>query len=222
MSVNAESQIKERSSSTSVYAGIGYKFVFLTNPTARNAYPFFQLSNGDFLKELDGFIGVSFNEKVAVEFSPAYLFSNSLSSDGFYFEDSRGSIFYYPVQTSLFAVPLNARVKFYPFTESKSSLNKVYLGVGGGAMYIEEEITSQLYVDISRENYIGVRSYQNDFWTYNYEILLGIKSFSMIGFGFELSYRFVPLDQPKTIPLVTSLSGNLNSANFMANIIFTF
>lgn len=222
MSVSAKSQIKERSLSTSVYAGMGYKFVFLTNPTARNAYPFFQLSNGDFLKELDGFIGISFDEKVAIEFSPAYLFSNSLSSDGFYFEDSRGNIFYYPVQTSLFALPLNARVKFFPFSSSKSSMSKVYLGAGGGAMYISEEITSQLYIDILRENYLGVRYYENDFWTYNMEILLGINSFSVIGFGFELSYRFVPLNQPKTIPLITSLSGNLNSANFMANIIFTF
>lgn len=222
-SVNADSQIKQRSSSTTVYTGIGYKFVFLTNPAARNAYPFFQLSSGDFLKELDGFLGVSFNDQVSIEAAPGYLFSNSLNSDGFYFEGTNGRIFYLPVQTNLFALPLNARVKYFPFSDMvTSSLSKVYFGIGGGAMYINEEITSQLYTNDIRENYLGVRSYKNDFWTHNFEILLGINSFSKIGFGFEISYRFVPLNQTQTTPLITSLAGNLNSANFLANIVYTF
>lgn len=221
---NAESQLKQRSSGTTVYTGIGYKFVFLTNSTARDAYPFFQLSSGDFLKELDGILGVSFNDQVAIEAAPGYLFSNSLSSDGFYFEGNNGRIFYLPVQTNLFALPLNARVKFFPFSSygKTSTMSKVYFGIGGGAMYINEELTSQLYTNDIRESYLGVRNYENDFWTYNYEILLGINSFSKIGFGFEISYRFVPLDEPQIIPLITSLAGNLNSANFLANIVYTF
>jgi hypothetical protein len=224
LSGKADSQIKQRTSGTTVYTGIGYKFVFLTNPTARDAYPFFQLSSGDFLKELDGFLGVSFNDQVSVEAAPGYLFSNSLSSDGFYYEGANGRIFYLPVQTNLFALPLNARVKYFPFYNSgkTSTMSKVYFGFGGGAMYISEELTSQLYTNDIRESYLGVRSYKNDFWTYNYEILLGINSFSKIGFGFEISYRFVPLNEPQTIPLITSLSGNLNSANFLANIVYTF
>jgi len=220
---NAFSQIKKRSTNVSVYTGIGYKFVFLTNSAARDAYPFFQLSNGDFLKELDGFFGVTINEKYAVEFSPAYLFTNSLSSDGFYFQDNIGLRFYLPQQTRLFALPLNFRFKYFPFVKNFSSaLNKVYIGAGAGAMYINEEITNQIYTDNSRLNYLGAKTYENKFWTSNYEILLGINSFSKIGYGFELSYRFVPLNQPHTIPLITSLAGNFNSANFVANIVFTF
>lgn len=216
---NVYSQVKKRSTSVSVYTGIGYKFVFLTDPAARDAYPFFQLSKGDFLKELDGFFGVTIDEKYAVEFSPAYLFTNSVSSDGFNFRDT----FFLPQQTRLFALPLNLRFKYFPFVKKYSSaLSKVYIGVGAGAIYVNEEITNSLYKDNSRLNYIRAQTYKNNFWTSNYEILLGINSFSKIGYGFELSYRFVPLNQPQTIPLITSLAGNFNSANFVANIVFTF
>jgi len=214
---NAFSQVKTRSTSVSFYTGVGYKFVFLTNPMARDAYPFFQLSHGDFLKEIDGFFGVTIDERYSVEISPAYLFTNSVnSSDGFNFLDT----FYLPQQTRLFALPLNVRFKYFPFVKNyASTLNKVYIGVGAGAMYINEEITNQL----SKNNsFITTRTYENSFWTSNYEVLVGINSFSKIGYGFELSYRFVPLNQPHTIPLITSLAGNFNSANFVANIVFIF
>lgn len=178
------SQIKQRSADVSVYAGFGYKFVFLTNSDARNAYPFFELSNGSFLKELDGFIGVTYSERYTIEISPSYLYSNSLSSDGFYFRDAGGNFFYYPQNTRLYAVPLNLRLKFFPFAKTgNSTLEKLYLGIGGGGMYISEEMTNEIYYDDSRSVYLGARTYFNEFWTSNYEILLGTKSFSKIGVG---------------------------------------
>lgn len=220
---SALAQIKQRSAAVSYYLGIGYKFVYLTNPTARDSYPFFQLSNGDFLKELDGVFGVTIAEKISVEFSPAYLFSNSLSSDGFYFEDNNGLRYYYPQQTRLFAVPLNLRIKFFPFAKNYTSFSsKLYFGGGGGGMYTNEEMSHQIYSDEGQITYLGARTYENDFWTTNFEFFAGVNSFSKIGFGFELSYRFVPLNQPQNKPLVTSLAGNLNSANLSANIIYTF
>ncbi|MBL8007895.1 MAG: hypothetical protein JNJ56_10205 [Ignavibacteria bacterium] len=220
---NLFSQIKQRSSGTSAYLGVGYKFVFLTNSAAQDAYPFFQLSNGDFLKEIDGMLGVSFNDKVAVEFSPAYLFTNASSGEGYYYKYQNTNFFYYPVYTNLFALPLNLRIKFFPFSNGTSDmLKKVYIGAGGGAMYIDEQITNQVYSENSRINYLGTYTYKNDFWTPDYEILLGINSFSKIGFGFELSYRFVPLNQSRVNPIISSVADNFNSINFTANIIYSF
>lgn len=217
------SQIKKRATTVSLYTGIGYKFVFLTNPQARNAYPLFQLSNGDFLKELDGFLGVTINENYAVEFSPAYLFTNSVNSDGFYFSDNNGRRFYKPQQTRLFALPLNLRFKYFPFAQNyKSTLSKLYFGLGGGAMYANEEITNEVFTDDTRVTYLGAKNSQNNFWTSNFELLLGLNSFSKIGYGFELSYRFVPLNQPSTLPLITSLASNFNSINLAAKIVYTF
>lgn len=217
------SQIKQRTVNTAVYAGLGYKFVFLTNPSARNAYPFFQLSSGDFLKEIDGIFGVTINESYAVELAPAYLFTGAVSSDGFYFTNAGVTQFYEPIQTRLFALPLNIKFKYYPFAKNyTSTLSKFYFGAGGGALYINEEVTSRIYSDENRSNYLGAVNAKSNSWTSNYEMFVGIGSFSKIGYGFELSYRFVPLKENKTKPLITEIVSNFNSVNLAANIIFTF
>lgn len=217
------SQIKQRSTNTTAYLGIGYKFVFLTNPDARDAYPFFQLSNGDFLKEIDGFLGISINEKYNIELAPAYLFTNSVSSEGYYFSNSSGTRFYVPSETRLFAVPLNIKFKYFPFVKNySSSLSKFYFGAGGGAMYVEEEISALIYQGEDELNYLGARTFQNSFWTSDYEIMIGISSFSKIGYGFELSYRIAPINNSSSNPVITSIATNFNSINFTANIVFTF
>lgn len=221
--VNAQSQIKQRSANITYYTGIGYKFVFLTDPSASDAYPFFQLSDGDFLKELDGFFGMTISERYTIELSPSYLFTNKQNSDGFYFEDNNGLRFYYPVDSRLNAIPINLTFKYFPFARNYSSfISRLYFGGGGGFMYINEETTNQIYTNNNQETYIGARTYNNDFWTSNFEIMLGVSSFSKIGFGFELNYRFVPLNVSHDKPLVTSLAGNFNSVNLSANIIYTF
>ena len=224
ISGNSYSQIKQRSLSTNVYTGIGYKFVYLTDPDASDAYPFFQLSNGDFLKEIDGFLGVIFNESYCAEFAPSYLFTNKNGNEGFYYGEGSSRYFYVPSQTRLSAIPLNLRFKFYPFAKNYSStLSKVYLGIGAGMMYVSEEITSKVYTDDTEFNYLYARTADNDFWTGDYEFLLGVGSFSKIGFGFELSYRLVPLNNDSdNKPLISYIASNFNSVNFAANIIFSF
>jgi len=221
---NSFAQIKQRSLSTNIYTGIGYKFVFLTDPDANDAYPFFQLSNGDFLKEIDGFLGATFNEAYGVEFAPSYLFTNKNGNEGFYFGTGAGRYFYVPSQTRLAAVPLNLRFKYYPFAKNySSSLSKVYLGIGAGMMYVSEEITSRVYSDDTEFNYLYARTADNDLWTGNYEFLIGTSSFSKIGFGFELSYRLVPLNNTTdSKPLISFIASNFNSVNLAANIIFSF
>lgn len=222
-SSNSFSQIKQRSASVVPYLGIGYKFVFLTNQAARDAYPFFQLSNGDFMKEIDGFFGVTIDEKYAIELAPSYLFTNSYNSDGYYFNNGTQNLFYVPTQTRLFAVPVNVKFKFFPFVKNyTSSLSKLYVMAGGGGMYINEEIAAQFYIDDTKFNYLGARTFENSFWTGNYEFAVGITSFSKIGYGFELSYRFVPINNQSNIPVITSIASNFNSVNFTANIVFTF
>jgi hypothetical protein len=218
------SQVKSRTTVTSLYAGIGYKFVFFTGSITSNAYPLFQFSNGEFLREINGFFGVSINNKYAIEFNPSYLYSNTANSDGFYFtESNRQRLFYVPEQSRLLAVPLLARFKFFPFSENyKSTTSKMYLGIGGGAIYINEEVVNFIYPDQSSFNTLGAATYENDFWSQNYELFVGINSFSQIGYGFEVSYRLIPLNQNKSKPLISSVSGNFNSINLSANIIFSF
>lgn len=220
---NSFSQIKQRTVSTSVYTGIGYKFVFLTNQTARDIYPFFELSNGNFLKEIEGFLGITIDERYSVEFAPSYLFTNSYGNDGFYYVTNANRRFYVPTETRLFALPLNLKIKFFPFAKNySSSFSKFYIGGGGGAMYIDEEIISNIYSDDTEFTYLGAVYAEDTFWTGNYEFNVGISGFSKIGYGFELSYRIVPLNESLQKPLVTSLATNLNSVNLSLKIIFNF
>ncbi|MBS1518874.1 MAG: hypothetical protein JSS91_12360 [Bacteroidetes bacterium] len=220
---NTFSQIKNRNASVNFYTGIGYRLVFLTDNTARDAYPFFQLSNGDFLKEITGQFGAVINEVVGVEFAPSYLFTNAYSFNGFYYTSEAGRRYYVPSSSRLFAFPLNARVKYFPQGKNYTSfLNKAYVGAGIGMMYLSEEIVSQVYTDNVNYNYINTVRASNDFWNINYEIAVGIASYSKIGYGFELNYRFVPFSDNAKKPLITSISQNFNSVNLTANIIFSF
>lgn len=217
------SQIKERTSTSTLYTGFGYKFIFLTNSGARNAYPVFQLSNGDFLKEIDGYLGVLINEKYGIEFSAGYLFTNAVDSDGFFFTDANGKRFYVPVNTRLFGLPLLARFKYYPFSKNyTSSVSKFYFGGGAGAVYLDEEITNQIYTDQNQFNYVGARTSKGQLWTPSFEFYVGIGSFSKIGYGFELGYRFIPLDRTFDKPLITNIVSNFNSVNLNANVLLSF
>jgi hypothetical protein len=88
---------------------------------------------------------------------------------------------------------------------------------------VSEEITSRVYSDDTEFNYLYARTADNDFWTGNYEFLIGTSSFSKIGFGFELSYRLVPLNNTTdSKPLISFIASNFNSVNLAANIIFSF
>ncbi|HMQ68494.1 MAG TPA: hypothetical protein PKA90_01520 [Ignavibacteria bacterium] len=221
--VISRSQIKQRSMKQNVYVGIGFKLIWLTDPQASDAYPFFQLSGGDFLKEIDGIIGITLNEQYGFEFSPGYLYSNALNNDGYYYDSETERRFYVPTQSRFYTIPLNAKFKYYPFAKNySSSFSKMYFGIGAGPMYINEEITGQIYSD-EGQVFIGNRSASDNFWTGNYEIMIGTGSFSKIGFGFEVSYRFVPLPHDvKSNPLITSLATNFNSINLTGNILFSF
>lgn len=224
ISSNSFSQIKSRSDNINYYAGIGYKLVFLTDNTARNAFPFFQLSSGDFMKEITGQFGAVFNEIIAAEFAPAYMFTTSYSTDGFYYTGAvNGRRFYVPTDSRLFALPLNLKVKVFPQGKNYTSfLNKVYLSAGAGMMYFSEEIIAQVYTDDINYNYIGSARADDEFWNFNYEFAIGLASYSKIGYGFELSYRIVPLDNDVNKPLITTISSNFNSVNLSANIVFSF
>ena len=128
----------------------------------------------------------------------------------------------YLLKHRLFAVPLNLKFKYFPFAKKySSSFNKFYFGVGGGAMYVNEEITSQIFLDDTQLTYLGAKSFKI-LWTSDYEISAGFSSFSKIGYGFELSYRFVPLNNSTNVPLITSIASNFNSVNFTANIVFKY
>lgn len=224
------SQIKQRSQSKVIYTGAGYKFVLFTDGDAQEAYPFFDFTSQAFVKEVDAFIGVVIGESVALEFSPSYMFSNDYGggeSDevgGFSFSSNGTSRFYVPTSSHLYAIPINIRAKYFPFSRDYSSaFNMFYIGGGGGPVFISEEMEQRVYSDDSRLDYLGATRNEDSFWTYNIEAIAGIATVPKFGIGFELCYRLIPLSSASgNKPLITSIADNFNNVDFALNIIYKF
>ncbi|MBS1515528.1 MAG: hypothetical protein JSS63_10865 [Bacteroidetes bacterium] len=215
-------QVKTRET-TQVYAGMGYSFVVFTNTTMSDAYPVFG-SSGDFLKEINFFGGVRANRNLAVELSPSFIFSNAVNSKGFTYTSILGNTGYYvPNTTTFLSVPLNIKLKYFPFTQDLvSQLSNIYIGAEVGMAYVKEETSNYIYANSSLTNFIGIKTDKNSFWKPDFGISIGYASTAKFGYGFEASYRFIPLDGNNTLPLTTSMAKDMNSVNLTAKLIFSF
>ncbi|MBS1494602.1 MAG: hypothetical protein JST55_13900 [Bacteroidetes bacterium] len=221
---NSYSQIKTRETAQA-YAGVGYSFVIFTNSDMTDSYPLFG-SNGEFLKEVNFFGGVRVNRNIALELSPSIIFSNTSNNKGFYYGNpsvaGRDS-FYVPNTTSFLSLPINLKVKYYPFTKDMiSQVSNFYVGFEAGMVYVKEEFTNYVYVDNTTSQFVGSRSVKNSFWKPDFGISIGYGSTAKFGYGFEASYRFISLDGNNKYPLTTSRSKDMNSINLTAKLIFGF
>ncbi len=228
-SSTSEAQIKKRSQSKVYYTGAGYKFVMFTDGSVQDAYPFFDLSTQAFVKEVMGFFGIVVSERVAVELAPSYLFSNDYGSNsddasGFYFEKNGVNRYYVPTSANMHAIPVNLRVKYFPFAKDYGSFfNMLYIGAGGGPIYVSESMDQRVYADESKLVYQGATRNEDSFWTMNFEALAGIATVPKFGVGFEIGYRFIPLGAAAgDKALITSTAKNFNNLNLAINVIYKF
>lgn len=221
---NSNAQIKDRTSAYS-YAGAGYTLVFFTDDKVNDTYPLFNLNSSSFLSEVTLFYGMRLSPLMAVEINPSFIFTTSKSNDGFYFTNAAGNReFYFPNEANLFALPININLKFFPFfADPISPMSNMYLGVGGGMMYLSEEFDNSVYVDSTLSS--GFRRFErskNSLWTQDFGVFVGFGSTAKFGYAFELGYRFVPIDSDGSKPQTTSLAKNFNSINLSAKILFSF
>lgn len=226
ISVDSYAQIKTRESSQA-YAGIGYSFVIFTNSDMTDSYPLFG-SGGDFLKEINFFGGFRASRSFALELSPSVIFSNSVNNKGFYFKSPTdltavAPYFYVPNTVSFLSMPVNLKAKYYPFTKDMiSQMSSFYLGFEAGMAYVKEEFTNYIYTDNTMTSFIKSKTEKNSFWKPDFAISVGYGSTAKFGYGFEASYRFIPLDGSGTLPLTTSIAKDMNSVNLTAKLIFSF
>jgi hypothetical protein len=128
-----------------------------------------------------------------------------------------------PNNADLFALPINVNIKFYPFTSDLlSPVSNLYIGFGGGAMYISEEFDNQIYSDNTLTSFVGYQKSKNNFWNENLLLMVGFNSPARFGYAVELGYRLVPLKGKKDKPLTTSIASNFNSVNLTFKAIFSF
>lgn len=213
-------------SNTNLYAGMAYTLIFFTNPDVDNIYPSFDFREVSFKSEINFFLGYKVNEVFSAEFSPAITYSKSSPYDGFYYpssQDPTENSYYYPYNAYLMSIPLNAKVKLYPFSIAKSSImGGVFFGIAGGPMVIREEYDIYEYPDEFRYNPISARRIANTIWTANCIFSVGYNSNAKFNYGFELGYRIVPLPVDREYPLAIDLASNMNAVLLGLKIGFDF
>jgi hypothetical protein len=217
----AQTKISKRSGA---YAGLGYSFLIYTNPDVSGVYPSFDFRTGSFNTEINPYLGMKLSDAVSLEFSPSFIYSKSGGSKGFYYQSTSNTNYYYlPSPAFIFAIPLNLKMRLFPFTKSSSVISKgLFFGVSAGAMFIREEYDNQIYSDENMNNILNIRNVSNTLWAPNTLFSIGYSSDQQFSYGFELGYRFVPLSIKRDYPLVTSLAGNMNAVVLNIKIGFNF
>lgn len=212
------------SKKSGLYAGIGYSFMIYTNPEVTDIYPSFDFRTGSFNTEINPFVGYKVSDAVSLEFSPSFIYSKSGGSKGFYYESSVNPKYYYlPSPAYIFAIPLNLKMKLFPFAEKGSFItNGIFFGVSAGAMFIREEYDNQIYTNENMNTLLNIRNVSNVQWAPNTMLSLGYSSDQQFSYGFELGYRFVPLSLKRDYPLITSLASNINAVVLNIKIGFNF
>ena len=208
--VTAQTKVAKRSGA---YAGLGYSFLIYTNSDVSSIYPSFDFRTGSFNTEINPYIGMKLSDAVSLEFSPSIIYSKSGGSKGFYYQSVPTVNYYYlPSPAYIFAIPLNLKMKLFPFTKSGSVISKgLFLGVSAGAMFIREEYDNQIYPNENMNVLLNIKNVSNTLWAPNTLISIGYSSDQQFSYGFELGYRFVPLSIKRDYPLATSLASNMNA-----------
>jgi hypothetical protein len=207
------------------YVGAGYSLIIFTNSAVSDIYPVVNLNTSSFLSEINVSAGYKLNKNIALEFNPAFVFASSTNNKGFNFYDGVNNYFYLPNKSTLFILPLNAKMKIFPFAKQTFSfVNNIFVGIGGGPIYISEQYDNAVYEsqNYSIGNVIKFGTYSNSFWRYNAAISAGYDYAGAIGLGFEFTYRIVPLAIHGTQPVISSIASNFNSINLSVKASFGF
>jgi len=220
------------------YAGFGLSFDVFTNPEVSNYYNGAPSNNALYVTDITFTLGRNLNKHFAVEFAPSLIFTPSSVYGGgsfdywdddpyWWYDDSptanQSSNTYNLTNASLFAIPLNLRVKYFPLNSSNSLYGSgLNLNLSLGAMYIYESFTGTggpTGSSLNQPFNISSSTWAPDAviglgYTYSYN--------SALLLGFNANYRFVPMSLNRKSPLTIANSGNYNSLNFDFSIGFGY
>ena len=213
LSVNISLAQPKGKMKSGVYGGVGYSFLIYTNSDVADIYPSFDFRTNTFNSEINPYLGLQLSEMVSLEFSPSFIYASSGGSTGFNYSSSVNPTYYYlPSPAYLYALPLNLKLKLFPFTKASSIVSKgIFFGISAGPMFIREEYDNRIYTDETANIYINTRSVSNTLWAANTLFSVGYASNQQFSYGFEIGYRFVPLSIKRDYPLITSLASNMNA-----------
>lgn len=208
---------------TQLYTGLGTSLIIFTHPDVSSNYPVFNFRSSSFMTEFNPFIGLKISKHLGVELSPSFLIANSSDNKGFYFTRNNQTYFYLPSQTNLFMMPINAKLKYYPFGSNRSHiLQSIYFSLGGGVVYTYEEFNNFIYLDNLLNSFQRSEVSTNKFWSGNYQVSIGFQTKSQFGYGLEVLYRIIPLFPKYDLPVTTDRVSNFSSVNLTVKFIYSW
>ncbi len=224
--VSGISYSQKKTGSSGVYGGLGYSILFFTNSDVTNVYPSFDFRRNSVKSEVNPYFGYQPTKSFAFEFSPSIVYTSTSADKGFYYSQTglnADRYYYYPRNVFLFMMPINVKVKMFPFAQrSYSAADGIFFAVAGGPMMIREEYDNEIFNDITLTYQRGLETKSNTMWTGDLQLSIGYSSPSQLAYGFELGYRFVPLPVDRKFPLMSSIASNFNGVLASIKIGYSF
>ncbi|HJY63445.1 MAG TPA: hypothetical protein VJ455_04750 [Ignavibacteria bacterium] len=221
-------QLKKRKTVNS-YFGAGYSFIIFTNSEMNSLYPLLDTRNGTFLTDINLFFGFAIAKAVALEFEPSFLFTSSsktIVTNTGVTHNSTNDTMAYSSNIGMFAIPITANVRFFPFFKMTTFARLFFIGAGGGMAWIKEDYDNY-YTDIPNlytGGYYGFGgiSESTSQWAPLFRAMIGFTGTGgQFGFGGEVRYNVVPLKEEKGSPFVTRQGTNFNSVDINLRFYFS-
>jgi len=226
---NEPVQLKKRKA-VNTYFGAGYSFIIFTNSQLNELYPLLDTRNGTFLTDINLFFGFAIAQAVALEFEPSFLFTSSSkvirTFTGIGHNNVATDTVAYSSNIGMFAIPITANVRFFPFFKLTSYARLFFIGVGGGMAWIKEDYDNYYTHDpnLNTGGYYGLGgiSESTSQWA---PVIRGMMGFTgtggQFGFGGEIRYNIIPLKEELHSPFRTRIATNFNSVDINLRFYFS-
>lgn len=221
-------QVKTRKTVTS-YFGAGYSFMIFTDSYMSTAFPVLDTRNGSFLTNINIFFGFAIAKAVTLEISPSILFTSNNRQADYHlsspYVEQFGSYNYAHTYTNgIIAVPLVLNVRFFPLFKQKGFGRLFFIGGGVGGSWIREE--NDVFFNNTPTTYYGNDRYRSGMstsqWAPVFKAMTGFTgSGGQFGFGGEVSYNIIPLNEETSQPFATRFAKNFNSVDLTLRFYFS-
>lgn len=219
------------------YVGFGLSLDFFTNSEVSRYYNGIVGNSEQSVAEVDFSLGLKLSKNISVEFAPSLIFTVAPSYAGYPYDywdndpwwwwdgspaDNTYKYTYTLNNANLFALPLNLKMKYYPFNRGLNGFEEGFnFNISAGAMYLSESFSGTYRAaGTSTDLPFNITS---SVWAPNVAVGLGFNyNFDYTLLGLDVNYRFVPMPLDRKSPLTISNAGNYNSLNFKFNIGYLF
>jgi len=213
------------------YFGIGYSLIIFTDNTVKNGYPVFDAIETDFTGQLSLFTCFRLIKSLSLELEPSYIFvlnhrNVALNVSPPVTFNSTSYSYAHPSRLNMYAFPIMLNLRFFPASASKGFGSRIYIGGGGGIMYIHESYDDVVYSNDANPvpyPYNGVPvvpNITNSQWAPMFGFMTGFTGSSgPFAIGAEIKYNIVSLKKSSDA-FITRSANNFNNVSLTLRFYF--